>query len=62
MGGGQDFYRIASSKVACTDLAQDALAAPLIARISKKTKGTLQLLDLRAGCSEWGSPNEVIVH
>lgn len=44
------------------DLVQDALPALLIARISKKTKGPLQLLDLRAGCSEWGSPNEVIVH
>lgn len=44
------------------DLVQDALVALLMARISKKTKGTPQLLDLRLGCSEWGSPNEVIVH
>lgn len=36
------------------DLVQDALVAPLMARISKKTKGTPQLLDLRLRCSEWG--------
>ena len=60
--GGKTFTEQLCQKWRGPDLAQDAVAATLIARISKKTKGTLHLLDLRAGCSEWRGPNEVIVH